>query len=172
MPVNARRARSPLVRPACRPARRSGAGFTLVELIIVMLTLAILSYAALGRISDQGQADARGFADQAASTIRFAQKAAVAQRRTVYVNVSTASRRIWACLDAANSCAQPIAAPVGGSLDISGPGDMTLASPVTQFQFDALGQPSGSGTLTIATSAGGKSYSILVEPVSGYVHRS
>jgi MSHA pilin protein MshC len=154
------------------PSRKSGAGFTLVELIIVMLVLSILSFAALVRISDQGQNDASGFADQLASTIRFAQKAAVAQRRTVYVNVSPSTRQLWACLDTATTCAQPLASPASGPLSVTGPSDLTLTSAVTQFQFGSLGQPAAATTLTLTTSASGKSFNVLIEAVSGYVHRT
>jgi MSHA pilin protein MshC len=147
-------------------------GFTLVELILVIVLLGILSFFAGGRISDRNQANARGFADQVASTLRFAQKAAIAQRRNVYVNIDTGTRRVRACLDAATTCATPISSPAGGSLDITGAAGVTLASDSTQFSFDALGRPSFASNLTLTTSANGLTFSVIVETESGYVRRS
>jgi MSHA pilin protein MshC len=154
--------------PCAKPQR----GFTLVELILVVLLLGILSFAAGARLSDRDQANARGFADQVASTLRFAQKAAIAQRRNVYVNIDTSTRRVRACLDAAATCASPLASPAGGSLDVSGATSVTLTSGATQFSFDALGRPSFSSNLTVTTSANGLTFSVIVETESGYVRRT
>lgn len=69
-------------------------GFTLVELVLVVLLAGSSSLFAAGRLNVRGQANARGFADQVAATLRLAQEAAMAQRRTVYANVDTAHRRV------------------------------------------------------------------------------
>jgi MSHA pilin protein MshC len=157
-------------RPIC--SRHRVRGFTLVELILVVVLLGILSFYAGGRISDRNEANARGFADQVASTLRFAQKAAIAQRRNVYVNIDTTARRVRACLDAATTCATPLSAPGGGSLDVTGAAAVTLTSGSTQFSFDALGRPSFASNLTLTTSANGLTFSVIVETESGYVRRT
>lgn len=151
---------------------RHATGFTLVELVLVIVLAGILSFFAGARISDRHQANARGFADQVASTLRFAQKAAVAQRRNVYVNIDTATRRVRACLDVATSCASPLSSPAGGSLDVAGPTGVALTSASTQFSFDALGRPSFASNLTLTTSANGLTFSVIVETESGYVRRT
>jgi MSHA pilin protein MshC len=147
-------------------------GFTLVELIIVVMLLGILSFTALVRMASRDEADARGFAEQVASTVRFAQKAAVAQRRLMYVNIDAAARRVRVCLDAATTCAQPVAAPAGGELDVAGPANVALTTGATQFTFDALGRPSIASALTIQTAAGSQQFMITIEPETGYVRRS
>jgi MSHA pilin protein MshC len=146
-------------------------GFTLVELVLIIVLLGILSFFAGARLSDRNSANARGFADQVASTLRFAQKAAIAERRNVYVNIDTSARRVRACLDGATTCASPLSSPAGGSLDITGDSGVTLASGSTQFSFDALGRPSFAGSLTLTTSASGLTFSVIVEAESGYVRR-
>jgi MSHA pilin protein MshC len=146
-------------------------GFSLVELVAVMTLAGILSAFAAVRMLDRASIDARGFADQLASTLQFAQKAAVAQRRLIYVNIDTGTRRVRACLDAAASCAQPLAAPAGGALDIVAAGSVTLASAAAQFAFDGLGRPSFSAALTLAASGGGDTFNVIVEPETGYVRR-
>src|SRR5215470_13755277 len=130
-------------------------GFTLVELVLIIVLLGILSFFAGARLNDRNSVNARGFADQVASTLRFAQKAAIAQRRNVYVNIDTSARRVRACLDAATTCASPLSSPAGGSLDITGAAGVTLTSGSTQFSFDALGRPSIASNLTLTASASG-----------------
>lgn len=146
-------------------------GFTLVELIVVIALAGVLSFVAATRLNDRGSADARGFAEQVAATVRFAQKAAIAQRRSVYVNVDTAARRVFACLDSSTSCTQPLAAPQGGNLDVTGPTTITLASGAAQFTFDAFGRPSVGAALSLTATGGSQPFSVTVEPETGYVRR-
>jgi len=135
------------------------------------MLVGILSFVAAPRLNDRNQVDARGFADQVAATLRFAQKAAVAQRRNVYVNIDSAGRRVRACLDATAACASPLASPAGGALDVAAAPAVALTSSAAQFSFDALGRPSIATGLTVTASAGGRSFDVTVERETGYVRR-
>jgi len=153
-----------------RPIR----GFTLIELIMVLMIAGIVSFYAMARLNDMGEVNAQGFADQVASSLRMAQKAAIAQRRTVYVNVSAAGSRVYACLDAATpTCASPLAQPQGGNLDLTGPAGLAVTTTATQFSFNGLGSPSTSSVVQILVSAAdGQAFSVTVQPDSGYVQRN
>jgi len=153
----------------------------MLELVIVILIAGIVSFMAIGRLNDTGEVNAHGFAEQIASTLRFAQEAAVAQRRWMYVNVNAGSGRVNACLDSANPCAAPLAAPGqgGAALSVQAPSGVVLTTSITQFAFDGLGQPVNASGQPLAgqiqigsTASDGQQFQVTVEAGSGYVRRS
>jgi Tfp pilus assembly protein FimT len=151
----------------------------MLELVIVLMIAGILSFMAIGRLNDTGEVNAHGFAEQVASTLRFAQEAAVAQRRLMYVNVNAGSGLVDVCLDSSNACAQPLSAPggcnvAGGcALSVQAPGGVVLTTNTGQFSFDGLGQPSVAVQVQIQlTAPDGHAFFVTVEPISGYVRRT
>lgn len=154
-----------MVRRPRRAIRRrcAASGFTLVELVVVAALVAILAFVAAPRLFDRTTFEARGFHDQALAVIRYAQKIAVAQRRPVFVQVTSGG--IQACYDA--GCAEPLTDPVrGGALAISAPGGIAL-SPPAAFSFDALGRPSAGASINVI---GDVPRVIVIEPETGHVH--
>jgi len=154
-------------------------GFTLVELIMVMVIVGILAVFVAPRFFEANVFKSRGFADQVQATLRYAQKEAIAQHRNVCV--ATASSSI--SLTIANSsgatapCGPNLVLPAGGN-SISAPSaaiTLTLspATPTT-FIFDALGKPwdaagatpSAQKSITIS----GVTNPVYVEAETGYVH--
>ncbi|TYQ19738.1 UNVERIFIED_ORG: MSHA pilin protein MshC [Zoogloea ramigera] len=79
-----------------RPDR---AGFTMVELIMVMVLIGILGAVAGSRFFDREVFEARAYADQAKALIRYAQKLAIAQNRPVFVRSTPAGFAV--CFDLA-----------------------------------------------------------------------
>jgi len=145
----------------------------MLELVIVILIAGILSFMAIGRLNDTGEVNAHGFAEQIASTVRFAQEAAVSQRRLMYVNVNAGSGTVSVCLDSSAACAQPLAAPGGGNLGVQAPGGVGLTTTTAQFSFDGLGQPSVATQIQIqVTAPDSQQFLVTVEAGSGYVRRS
>ncbi len=153
-------------------------GFTLIELIMVIVILGVLAIYAAPRMLDSKDFYARGFHDETLAYLRYAQKTAIAQRRTVCVTFPTSSSLSLAIsLYAASAdCSTPgsLTGPNGTTTLFAKPGVAYDAPPPTSFNFNGLGQPttaSGSapmGTQTIQVVGAGKT--ITVETATGYVH--
>lgn len=68
-----------------RPARRGG--FTIVELVVVMIIIAALAAIGIPRLTGDKSAEAAVFGDQVVSGLRRAQKIAMGHRRVVSATV-------------------------------------------------------------------------------------
>ncbi len=126
-------------------------GFTLTELITVIVIVGILSVAVLPRFAGTDAFQQRGAADQVKSALRFAQKAAVAKHASVSVTVT----------QGATDCATTLA---GLTLTCT---VAVLDSGAVTYTFNALGQlttPAAPATLTIGGTT------IRIEAETGYVH--
>jgi MSHA pilin protein MshC len=70
---------------------RKETGFTLVELISVLVILGVLSAIALPRFFSKPTFDVRAYYDQAQAILRYGQKIAIAQNIPIYVRLNGAS---------------------------------------------------------------------------------
>lgn len=151
-------------------------GFTLIELIMVMVIVAVLAIAAIPRFIDRQSFEARGFYDQTLSMLRYAQKVAIAQRTNVFVNVNSASRTLCLTYVADSMCTNTTPLQI-----VVNPADqqkfsktaatgISIASSVSPFSFSALGKPNPDGAVTLSVSGDGVTRSISVERETGYVH--
>lgn len=141
-------------------------GFTLIELIMVMVIVGILAIAVAPRFFDANLFKSRGFADQVQATLRYAQKEAIAQHR--YVCVTFPANSISLAIGATAACGTPLLSPTGGAYVITAPSGITFAAVPTAFSFNALGQPNPNAKQII--SINGSSNSITIEAETGYVH--
>jgi MSHA pilin protein MshC len=141
-------------------------GFTMVELILVMVIVGILAAVAVPRMIGRNSFDTRGFADQLAATVRFAQKLAVAQRTDVFIRLNASDATL--CYDA--TCATLAPGPGGEKpYAVSAPNGVSIASPVAVLGFDAGGRPNIAAQLAIQVNGSG-AHHVLVEQETGYVH--
>jgi MSHA pilin protein MshC len=132
-------------------------GFSLLELIVVMVIAAILAALAIPRFTDS-ETRASWYQEQVKAGIRYAQRQAVAQRRVVFVDVQPGQLRL--CYDAA--CASALTQLASGApYVLEAPANAALA-PAGVFSFDALGQSAGYGM-----TVGGRA--ITVNAGTGYV---
>lgn len=154
-------------------------GFTLVELIMVLVILGVLSVYALPRMFDTKAVYARGFHDETLGYLRFAQKTAIAQRRTVCVTFTTTTVTLAIASAAATfNCSSPgpLTGPKGTSgatVSLTAQRDAAFATSPTNFNFDGLGQPITDTGVTVATQTFAVTESgrtITVETATGYIH--
>lgn len=145
-------------------------GFTMVELITVMVIVGVLAAVAAPRFFDINTYDNRSFHDQVISTLRYAQKAAISQRR--FVCVVIANNAVTLTYDAtppsaghtvASCPGNPLANPATGVAPVSTSTGVTVTA--ATFNFDALGRPSAPQSITVSGNA-----PITVEAETGYVH--
>lgn len=158
------------------PAR--SCGFTLIELVIIIVIIGALALVAGPRFMGNESFDSRGFYDKAAAAVRAAQKSAVAWRAT-----TAAGTIVFVCVTGTqitvgtpNTCAAPLANPAGGFLTIAAPSGVTLNT--VTFGFDGLGRPVNSAGVTLAaattitftsTIAGDPARTITVAAETGHV---
>lgn len=144
---------------APRCGYRVRAGFTLVELIAVMIVTGILAAVAMPRFFDRNIFDGRAFADRTRATLRYAHKLAIAQHRNVHVRLDGASVALCyaaACDVVANLVRAPTGSNSGSAATLAACGNsnswfcealpsgitMTLSPVVaTPFFFDPAGKP-------------------------------
>jgi MSHA pilin protein MshC len=143
---------------------RTISGFTLVELIVTMVILGVLAAVVAPRFFNNNVFQSRGFADQVQTSLRYAQKEAIAQRR--FICVAFASSSITLTIGTTAACGTPLTSPTGGAYTITAPPGITFAAVPTPFSFNALGAPSVAQQISIT----GATNSIIIEAVTGYVH--
>jgi prepilin-type N-terminal cleavage/methylation domain-containing protein len=136
-------------------------GFTLIEVIAVMIVIGILAATVLSRI-DFGTTSSRASADGAAymiaSDIRYAQEFAMANRISKSIVFT-------------NGSSSYTFSPTSTGMDPSGQLQSigaTIGTTVT-FTFNSLGEPTAGGGNSVTVSSGGQSRTITVTQYTGKV---
>ena len=141
--------------------RAPSRGFTLVELIVVMLVMAVLAAVALPRMTDRRALQERGFLDQLRALVQYSRKVAQTQRREVCVLLAPGQVQAVYANGAACNLAAPVATP--GSNEpfvIPVPAGVVLGG-VALVRFSTAGQPAPNADHVI--SVGGNSVTVSRE---------
>ncbi len=134
-------------------------GFSLVELVMLMVILGILSATALPKFFSKNSFAERAFFDDTLNAVRYAQKLAVATGCGVQVSILSNSYTLTR-QGASGSTSCPSGStysltvhhPSSGASDYSGAEpDVSLTSSVPSFIFDALGSASTEATITVGS---------------------
>lgn len=139
----------------------------MAELVSTIVIVGILAAVAIPRFIGKSGFESRGFYDEAQTIVRYAQKVAIAQRRLVFVCITTTT--ITAAQD--SGCATPLVHPgTGAALTSTAPSGITLSPVPTQFTFSGIGRPSTALTITFtSTIPEDPARQIIVEAETGYV---
>lgn len=131
-------------------------GFTLTELVTIMILVGILAVVVRPRFSGTTALQSRGAADQVKAALRYAQKVAIAQRNNVSVVISSA---------ADSDCSTVLA---GGNVNCVIANN--VAVPAKTVTFNAAGQPVPNAADSIVVGTDPDSTTITIQAETGYVH--
>ncbi|BBO74776.1 hypothetical protein DSCW_21930 [Desulfosarcina widdelii] len=142
-------------------------GFTLVELIVILVIAGILAVVAIPQMFDATAFKSRGFYDEAAGAARYGQKLAVASGCSVQLRFSGSGFALYqrqSCGSGAFSRSVPRPEDSGSAFAASAPSGVTLSATASTVIFDSLGRAMPGG---VTVSVNGRSFRIDGE--SGYV---
>jgi MSHA pilin protein MshC len=143
------------------------AGFTLVEMVVVIVIVGTLAVAALPRLFDQNDFYARGFYDETLSVLRYGQKTAVAQRRLVCASFTTTSITLRIATNFGGACDRDVTGPTGSTpYQATASGAVQYVPVPSPISFN----PDGSASMGASIQVSGTSGVITVIKETGYVY--
>jgi len=165
-------------RAAHRPPIRSGPvgsdrldGYTVIELLLVIVLLAILGAVAGSRFFDNAAFDERAYADELAGSLRYAQKVAVASGCRVRADIAASSYSLTQQTPQAGHCDSadasfplPVRLSTGEVMSGSAPAGI-VTTPTLTVVYDALGRTNFAANQTLTVG----SRSLFIQADSGLV---
>lgn len=129
-------------------------GFTLIELVAVLVVVGIMAAFALSRMASTATFGATSLAEQLKRDIRYTQILAMSLSTNYTITITASGYAI-----------SPT--PVEGVISVTAPAGVTLTPATITFNSD--GAPSMPGILSITSSGGGNTRTLTVLPETGYV---
>ena len=156
---------------------RSNDGFTLVELIIVLLLVGVLSGYAVVRTSDANSLRVQAYADRFKQHIKQTQMLAMSWGQSLTMTISSNGYQVSCSNGIGNApCdSSPVINPATGQTFSVGLADNVSIQSSGSLSFDALGRPLQSSTIASSSSQwviGDADFQITlnVNPISGSVN--
>lgn len=154
-----------------RRAVHRHAGYTVIELVLVILIIAILGVAAGPRFFNNTAFDERAYLDELASSLRYAQKVAVASGCRVRADIAVGGYTLTQQAPQAGHCdpsdtsfPSPVLLSTGQIMSGTAPSGV-VASPATTLVYDALGRTNLAANQALTVGP----HTILIQADSGLV---
>ena len=151
-------------------------GFTLIELIVVIVLMAILAAFAAPRFIDAGSFEGPAFAQELASAARYAQKLAVANGCPVQLNVTANSYSLLKAqattpvCDGVLTMTLPVMHPATGNpFTAPAPNGVNIGGDLGTVQFSARGVPTFTPAIPADLNLTVSGRTVVINAGSGYV---
>jgi MSHA pilin protein MshC len=170
-----------------RPPRKSPDGFTVIEIVVVMVLMSIITAVVLGRSITTAEVDVVGQSDKIRSHLRYAQSMAMKRSDQEVWGIYFDTDRYW-FFSGSNPAASRIQLPGGeytGGNDFIAYSDIGVSLSLTNLpnrsvHFDRFGRPYNqwtdaanntplSNSAVITISASGESRDVLITPETGLI---
>lgn len=147
------------------------AGFTLVELVIVIVVVGVISAYAFMKNSSSSMYSLKSQGQTMANDVRHVQALATTWGRSLRITTAAGANGTYAvsCVNAGSSpCdVSPVINPATGTaFSVSLEKDLVLSGPAT-LDIDSLGKPAASATYQLTID--GATVSVVVQALTGFV---
>lgn len=136
-------------------------GFTLVEIVIAIAVIGIIAVVGGSRFAKTSTFSDRANSDKVKFLLKTSQKAAMAQRRNIFIIKS--GDNISACYTNTSPCEENQSLTLNGKNFVANIGNTSIVLP--SVKFNSLGNTE-SGKITVQVG----SRNIYIEAESGYIH--
>lgn len=149
-------------------------GFTLVELVMVIVILGVIAVVALPKLTGTSVFAGSAFRSEVVSALRYAQKSAVSHRRLVCATLTASTVTLTiAAANPATSCTTALASPDGTAYQSKDSTVTASGASALFFQPSGLVTSDGAGTTPVSGAVGTISITgqtdIKIEGATGYV---
>jgi len=165
------------------PAVSRSSGFTLIEMVVVLILMTIIAATVLGRSISTGDMDLNSETDKIRNHLRFAQAEAMKRSNTVWgIKIDPAQSEYWLFRgpnpdDVGEQIRLPGVSYAGASNKVSLPSGISIGTTLDQNTvfFDRIGKPYGptaGNAITVqknVTVSSGETRSITITPETGLV---